>query len=92
MLKIMFNRRMKRDVKRMKRRGKDMEKLIAVIDTLARREPLPPRNRDHALTGNLSDFRECHVEPDWLLLYQVFEDRLILSAVATGTHAELFDE
>ncbi len=92
MLKIMFTSRMKRDVKRMKRRGKDMEKLIAVIDTLARREPLPPRNRDHALTGNLSDFRECHVEPDWLLLYQVFEDRLILSAVATGTHAELFDE
>ena len=46
----------------------------------------------NALTGNLSDFRECHVEPDWLLLYQVFEDRLILSAVATGTHAELFDE
>lgn len=88
----MFTSRMKRDVKRMKRRGKDMEKLIAVIDTLARREPLPPRNRDHALTGNLSDFRECHVEPDWLLLYQVFEDRLILSAVATGTHAELFDE
>ena len=63
-----------------------------MIDTLARREPLPPRNRDHALTGNLSDFRECHVEPDWLLLYQVFEYRLILSAVATGTHAELFDE
>ena len=92
MLKIMFTSRMKRDVKRMKRRGKDMEKLIAVIDTLARREPLSPRNRDHALTGNLSDFRECHVEPDWLLLYQVFEDRLILSAVATGTHAELFDE
>ena len=92
MLKIMFTSRMKRDVKRMKRRGKDMEKLIAVIDTLARRELLPPRNRDHALTGNLSDFRECHVEPDWLLLYQVFEDRLILSAVATGTHAELFDE
>ena len=92
MLRIMFTSRMKRDVKRMKRRGKDMEKLIAVIDTLARREPLPPRNRDHALTGNLSDFRECHVEPDWLLLFQVFEDRLILSAVATGTHAELFDE
>ena len=92
MLKIMFTSRMKRDVKRMKRRGLDMEKLIAVIDTLARREPLPPRNRDHALTGNLSDFRECHVEPDWLPLYQVFEDRLILSAVATGTHAELFDK
>ena len=44
------------------------------------------------LTGNLADFRECHIEPDWLLIYQVFEDVLILSATATGTHAELFDE
>ena len=92
MLRIMFTNRMKRDVKRMKRRGKDLGKLTAVLDKLARQEPLPPRNRDHALTGNLSDFRECHIEPDWLLMYQVFEDVLILSATATGTHAELFDE
>lgn len=92
MLKIMFTNRMKRDVKRMKRRGKDMDKLTDILDMLARQEPLPRRNRDHALTGNLSDFRECHIEPDWLLMYQVFEDVLILSATATGTHAELLDE
>ena len=92
MLKIMFTNRMKRDVKRMKKRGKDIEKLTAVLDALARQQPLPERNRDHALSGSLADFRECHIEPDWLLLYQVFEDVLILSATATGTHADLFDE
>lgn len=92
MLKIMFTNRMKRDVKRMKKRGKDIEKLTAVLDALARQQPLPERNRDHALSGSLADFRECHIEPDWLLMYQVFEDVLILSATATGTHADLFDE
>ena len=92
MLKIMFTNRMKRDVKRMKKRGKDLAKLTTVLDNLARQQPLPAKNRDHALTGNLADFRECHIEPDWLLIYQVFEDVLILSATATGTHAELFDE
>ena len=92
MLKIMFTNRMKRDVKRMKRRGKDIEKLTLVLDALARQRPLPERCRDHALTGSLADFRECHVEPDWLLMYQVFEDVLILSAIATGTHADLFGE
>ena len=92
MLRIEFTNRMKRDVKRMKRRGKDLRKLTDVLELLARREPLPERNRDHALTGMYSDFRECHIEPDWLLLYAIFEDALILSATATGTHADLFDE
>ena len=92
MLKIMFTARMKRDVKRMKRRGKDLGKLTDVLDVLARREALPERNRDHALTGSLADFRECHIEPDWLLLYQIYEDVLILSATAAGSHADLFGE
>ena len=92
MLKIVFTSRMKRDVKRMKRRGKDIDKLIAVLDMLARQEQLPERNRDHALTGSFSDFRECHIEPDWLLMYQVIDDLLVLSAIATGSHSDLFDE
>ena len=92
MLKIVFTSRMKRDAKRMQRRGKDMNKLTAVLDALARQEALPQRYRDRALSGALSDFRECHIEPDWLLMYQVFDDVLILSATATGTHADLFDE
>ena len=53
---------------------------------------MPEPYRDHALGGNLKDFRECHIEPDWLLIYQIHEDMLILSATATGTHADLFGE
>lgn len=92
MLRIAYTRRMKRDVRLMKKRGKDLDKLEDAVDRIARREALPERFRDHALTGNLSDFRECHIEPDWLLLYQVFDDVLILSLTATGSHADLFGE
>ncbi|MGX8705656.1 MAG: type II toxin-antitoxin system YafQ family toxin [bacterium] len=82
MLRIEFTRRMKRDAKTMKKRGKDMKKLETVIDLLAEQKPLPREYRDHALTGDLSDFRECHIEPDWLLMYQIFDDVLILSLTA----------
>ena len=81
---------MKHDVKVMKKRGKDLNKLIAVLDKLSKGEPLPPNNRDHQLVGTLFDFRECHIEPDWLLMYQIFNDELILSATATGSHSDLF--
>ena len=90
MLRVEFTRRMKRDAKTMKKRGKDMKKLETVIDLLAEEKPLPREYRDHALTGDLADFRECHIEPDWLLMYQIFDDVLILSLTATGTHADLF--
>ena len=92
MLQISFTRRMKRDVKRMKRRGKDLNKLTDILDRLARREALEEKHRDHQLSGSLSDFRECHIEPDWLLMYQIQEDILILTATATGTHSDLLDE
>jgi len=92
MLDIVYTNKMKRDVKLMKRRGKDIAKLITTLSLLAGGEPMPPTYRDHQLSGNLSDFRECHIEGDWLLLYQIFEDKLILSASATGTHSDLFGE
>ena len=92
MYQIVYTNRMKRDVRRAKKRGKDMGKLIDVLALLQSGQPLPDRHRDHPLSGHLRDFRECHIEPDWLLMYQIFEDRLILSAAATGTHAELFGE
>ena len=79
------------DAKLMQKRGKDMSKLIAVLSQLAEGTQLPEKNHDHELSGNLKDFRECHIEPDWLLLYQVFEGELILSATATGSHADLFE-
>ena len=90
MLQVQFTSRMKRDVKLMKKRGKKLEKLQNVIDILIEQKALPDEYRDHQLTGSLSDFRECHIEPDWLLMYQVFDDVLILSLTATGTHADLF--
>lgn len=90
MYKIVYTNRMKKDAKQMKKRGKDMAKLVQVLSLLASGQPLPARNRDHQLTGSLRDFRECHIEPDWLLLYQIYEDILVLSATATGSHADLF--
>lgn len=80
---------MKRDVKLMKKRGKDLNKLVEVLAVLADGESLPEKNRDHNLSGNLKDFRECHIEPDWLLLYQIHEEELILTATATGSHSDL---
>jgi mRNA interferase YafQ len=85
---------MKRDVKRLKKRKYDMEKLTHTLGLLLEQNPMPPEYRDHQLKGKLSDFRECHVdgEEDWLLMYQVFEDELVLSASATGTHQDLFED
>ena len=90
MYKIVYTNRMKKDVKLMKKRGKDLNKLVNVLFLLSTGNPLPIQYRDHQLTGNLHDFRECHIEPDWLLMYQIYEDMLILSATATGSHADLF--
>ena len=81
---------MKRDAKRMMKRGKNMSKLTEVLNLLQNQQPMPEQYHDHQLTGNLKDFRECHIEPDWLLVYQIFEDTLILSASGTGTHSDLF--
>lgn len=78
----------KRDYKRMKRQGKDMEKIRSVMTRLANREPLDPKHRDHPLVGNYVGRRECHVEPDWLLIYKLEPGVIIFER--TGTHADLF--
>ncbi len=82
----------KKDLKTAKKRGYDLRLLAAVIDRLASGEPLPPKNRDHALTGNFSGCRECHITPDWLLVYELYERDLILYLTRTGTHSDLFNE
>ena len=92
MLEIVYTNKMKRDAKRMKKRGKDLSKLVAVLDLLASQVPIPEKYRDHPLKGDWQDYRECHIEPNWLLIYQIFEDKLILSASGTGTHSDLFEE
>ncbi|MDD3546097.1 MAG: type II toxin-antitoxin system YafQ family toxin [Kiritimatiellae bacterium] len=90
MLTIKYESRMKRQLRLMVKRGKDPSKLVAVLDTLARGQTLPPKNRDHKLSGVLRSCRECHIEPDWLLVYKVIREELILVAISTGTHADLF--
>ena len=90
MLNIEFTNRMKQDVKLMKKRGKNIDKLIETLDMLTAQVGMPGKYHDHQLAGKWSDFRECHIEPDWILIYQVFEEILILIASATGSHSDLF--
>ncbi|MFZ5739917.1 MAG: type II toxin-antitoxin system YafQ family toxin [Pseudomonadota bacterium] len=80
----------KRDYKRIKKRGYDLSKLSAVIDLLRRDMPLPASNRPHALKGRWRGFLECHIEPDWLLIYQTDAYSVLLAR--TGTHSDLFDQ
>ena len=79
----------KRDVKRLQRRGKEMNKLKELIRHLVHGEKLSQKNKDHRLKGTLKDCRECHVEPDWLLIYRIEGSELCL--VRTGSHADLFE-
>jgi mRNA interferase YafQ len=83
---------MKRDVKRISKRGKDISKLIVTLDLLASEGQMPEKYQDHPLKGDLRGYRECHIEPDWLLIYQIIDDELILLASGTGTHSDLFNE
>lgn len=90
MLDIVFSNRFKKDLKLAIKRGYDISLLEKVVDTLASREPLEPKYKDHNLTGDFSGFRECHITPDWLLVYQVIENELVLFLSRTGTHSDLF--
>lgn len=90
MLSIVLSNRFKKDLKRAKKRGLDLDLLEAVVDQLAKRIPLPEKNHDHALTGDYIGFRECHVAPDWLLVYRVEDEELELFLFRTGTHSDLF--
>jgi len=80
--------RFKRDVKRMQRQGRELEKLKRVLETLVKGEPLAERYRDHVLVGQYKGTRECHIEPDWLLIYELAETEIVL--IRTGSHSDLF--
>ena len=91
MLEIVLSNRFKKDLKMAKKRGYNLALLNDVVEKLARQEPLPKKNRDHSLTGDFIGFRECHIQPDWLLVYRVNDEELILFLTRTGTHSDLFD-
>ena len=78
----------KKDIKRALKRGKDLAELKAVVDLLLAEKPLSPKNRDHQLGGNWAGHRDCHIEPDWILIYKILEDEIRLER--TGTHSDLF--
>ena len=80
----------KRDLKRMKKRGYNISLLKIIVETLAIGEPLPEKNCDHKLVGNYIGCRECHIASDWLLIYEIADDELILYLTRTGTHSDLF--
>lgn len=90
MLKIVPSNQFKKDLKLAKRRGCKIELLQEVVNTLAQEQKLDEKFRDHGLSGNYRGFRECHIEPDWLLVYRISQESLELFLFRTGTHSDLF--
>lgn len=90
MLDLVTTSQFRRDLKRIRKRNYNLSKLDDVLQTLLREESLDEKYRDHALAGSCIGFRECHVEPDWLLIYAVDKGQLILTASRTETHSDVF--
>lgn len=88
-LEIRMTTAFERDLRRVRKQGRDLDKLETLVDLLQNRQPVPPRNHRHPLRGQWSGHWDCHIAPDWLLLYRETERALIL--VRTGSHAELFE-
>lgn len=90
MLTIKYHTLFKKDFKRIKKRGYDILRLEKIVELLADEVPLPEQFKDHNLSGNYNGFRECHIAPDWLLIYQVNNNELVLVLSRTGSHSDLF--
>ncbi len=90
MLDLVTTAQFRKDLKRIRKRDYDLSKLDDVLQTLLAEKPLQEKHRDHDLAGDYKGFRECHIEPNWLLIYAVDKGKLILTASRTGTHSDLF--
>ena len=90
MLSVKYYSKFKKDYKKIQKRGYKIDLLKEVVDKLRKGEQLPEKYQDHWLSGNYKGFKECHIEPDWLLIYKIENDVLILTLVRTGTHSDLF--
>lgn len=91
MLILRTTGKFRKDYKLAKKRGLPMEELEIVLQTLLEERPLEEKHRDHALSENYIGFRECHIRPDWLLIYTVDHGNLILTAARTGSHSDLLE-
>lgn len=87
---VKFTNQFKKDLKLAKKQGKNLDKLYDIIEKLANGEILEKKYKDHDLQGNYKGCRECHIEPDWLLIYEVINDVLVLMLYRLGSHSELF--
>ena len=87
-MKLSQTSQFKKDIKKQLRKGKNQQKLLAVIELLLSENPLPEKNKDHPLKGNWKGRRDCHIEPDWVLIYKISKDELLLER--TGIHSDLF--
>ena len=90
MLTIKYETTFKKDFKRVVKRGYNIKLLEDVIEILANEQVMPQKYKDHSLSGKYADFRECHITPDWLLVYKIDNNELILYLTRTGTHSDLF--
>nr|WP_270259930.1 type II toxin-antitoxin system YafQ family toxin [Ruminococcus bromii] len=90
MLTIKYHTMFKKDFKKIKKRGYDISRLEKIVELLANEVPLPEQFKDHNLSGNYNGFRECHIAPDWLLIYRVNNNELVLVLSRTGSHSDLF--
>ncbi len=87
---VKFTSKFKKDARRAERQGRNMEELRKAVLLLQNGEPLPANMHDHPLKGNKRGLRECHINPDWLLVYKIESDVLVLTLLRTGSHSELF--
>jgi mRNA interferase YafQ len=90
MLTIKYQTAFKKDYKRLKKRGYDLRMLAKVLEILAAGQPLPAEYHDHVLLGDYAGCHECHIAPDWLLVYEIVEQDLLLYLTRTGTHSDIF--
>lgn len=90
MLELVTTSAFRKDLKIAKKRGYNLSLIELVIDELLKENTLAPKYKDHALIGNYAGFRECHISPDWLLIYSIDKSKLIFTASRTGTHSDLF--
>ena len=90
MRKIVASNKFKKDLVNAQKRGFDIKLLSNVVTMLANGETLEPKYKDHPLIGDYDDFRECHIKPDWLLIYSISEETLVLELLRTGSHSDLF--